>query len=338
MGVFAIKRMDGSKAWYYSFMYNGVRYRKLAGSTKTQALLAMEKVRTAVINENYELAGRISNPKIEDFSDTFLERREHLRSSKRDKLSVKILLRYFNGRTLQSITSANIEDYISYRKSTGVSNSTVNRELACLKRMYNLAINWKEARVNPVINVDFLEEPPGRTRFLTIEEAILLIEKASTSLKSIIITALNTGMRLGEILSLRWNQVHLENMIDPTIEITTSKNNKKRFIPLNEDMISLMKNIRTKSDSDYVFIGERGEPLRSIRNTFNLAVENADIKDFKFHDLRHTFASHYLMSGGDLLSLKEILGHSDLKMVQRYTHLASKYKRKMINKLNRKFY
>ena len=143
MGVFAIKRMDGSKAWYYSFMYNGVRYRKLAGSTKTQALLAMEKVRNSVINENYELAGRISNPKIEDFSDTFLERREHLRSSKRDKLSVKILLRYFNGRTLQSITSANIEDYISYRKSTGVSNSTVNRELACLKRMYNLAINWK---------------------------------------------------------------------------------------------------------------------------------------------------------------------------------------------------
>jgi integrase len=338
MGVFTIKRKDGSKAWYYSFMYNGVRYRKLGGSTKTQALLAMEKVRNSVFNEDYGLVEKVKNPRIEDFAKTFLERRKHIRSFKRDELSVRILLRYFRGKTMSSISSASIEDYIHYRKASGVSNSTINRELACLKRMYNLAIRWKEVRINPVTEIDFLEEPPGRTRFLSLKEAKRLIEKASEPIKPIIITALNTGMRLGEILSLRWSQVHIENMTDPAIEIIESKNNKKRFVPLNEDMIKLFNNIRSKNDSDHVFIGERGRPLRSIRNTFNLAMDRADIKDFRFHDLRHTFASHYLMSGGELLSLREILGHSDLKMVQRYAHLASKYKREMINNLSSKFY
>jgi len=145
-------------------------------------------------------------------------------------------------------------------------------------------------------------------------------------------------MRLGEILSLKWNQIHIENMVDPAIEISESKNNKKRFIPLNDDMIKILNNIITKNNSEHVFIGARGRPLKSIRSIFNKAMDLAEIEDFRFHDLRHTFASHYLMNGGDLLSLKEILGHSDLKMVQRYTHLASKYKRNMINNLNSKFY
>ena len=179
MGVFAIKRKDGSKAWYYSFMYNGVRYRKLGGSTKTQALLTMEKVRNSVFNEDYGLVEKVKNPRIEDFAKTFLERRKHIRSYKRDALSVRILLRYFIGKTMHSISSASIEDYIHSRKASGVSNSTINRELACLKRMYNLAIRWKEARINPVTEIDFLEEPPGRTRFLSLEEAKHLIEKAS---------------------------------------------------------------------------------------------------------------------------------------------------------------
>lgn len=138
--------------------------------------------------------------------------------------------------------------------------------------------------------------------------------------------------------SLKWTQVHIEDMKDPTLEIVESKNNRRRFIPLNKDLIKLFTQLKSKSDSEFVFIGKHGKPLRSIRNTFNLAKEKSNINNFKFHDLRHTFASHYLMNGGDLLSLKEILGHSDLKMVQRYAHLASKYKSKLINKLNRKFY
>jgi integrase len=122
------------------------------------------------------------------------------------------------------------------------------------------------------MDIDLLEEPPERTRFLSEKEAQNLINAASDHIKPIIITALNTGMRLGEILSLKWNPVHLENVIDPSIEIIETKNNKKRFIPLNDDMVEVFKTIRnsrvkSKNYSEYVFIGTLGKPLLSVKKT-----------------------------------------------------------------------
>lgn len=247
-----------------------------------------------------------------------------------------MILKFFKGEFLLSITPSDIEDYIGERRKECVSNATINRELACLKKMYNLAIKWGEAKKNPVNDVEFLEEPPGRTRFLSEEEALRLINCSSDHLKPIVITALNTGMRLGEILSLRWNQVYFKNVIEPYLEIAKTKNNKKRFIPLNDDMVDLFKSLEDNG-SPYVFLGTHGDRLTTVRKPFVKSLKQAGIKDFRFHDLRHTFASHYVMNGGDLLALKEILGHSDLKMVQRYAHLASSHKRRQINNLKGKF-
>lgn len=339
MSVFFKKRKDGTLAWYYDFMYNNIRYRSVGGTTKTQALRAQEKRRSKVISGEFDLEGRVGNIKIEKFAQTYLERRKHLRSHVRDGLSTRTLLKFFKGKTLYSIRPQDIEDYIGYRMNCRVANATINRELACLKRMYSLAIKWGEAKKNPVKDVDFLEEPPGRTRFLSERECRRLIECSDNHLKPIIITALNTGMRLSEILTLNWKQIHIDIVIDPYIELGVdlgqTKNNKKRFVPLNEDMVSMLKT--TNNGSPFVFLGTREKPLKSVRKPFVKALERAEINDFRFHDLRHTFASHFVMNGGDLLSLKEILGHSNMKMVERYTHLASAHKRKQINNLNGKF-
>lgn len=204
MSVFKKKRQDGTSSWYYDFAHDGRRYRGVGGTTKTQALRAQEKTRTQVISVEYELQQQFSNPRIEEFARTFLHRREHLRSRLRDDLSVRALLNVFAGRRLNEIGAGNIEDYIAKRRRDGVANGTINRELTCFKRMYNLAIKWKEAKDNPVLDVEFLEEPPGRTRYLYEFEAQQLIENASSHMKPIIITALNTGMRLGEISGLKW--------------------------------------------------------------------------------------------------------------------------------------
>lgn len=107
----------------------------------------------------------------------------------------------------------------------------------------------------------------GRTRYLTEEEAQKLIKACSPALQPIVFTSLNTGMRLNEILSLTWDHVRLDSSIEPYIELEATKNNKKRFIPLNDDMISLMKTLQGKHPV-YVFIGQRGKPLHDIRTPF----------------------------------------------------------------------
>ncbi|MBN1481464.1 site-specific integrase [candidate division KSB1 bacterium] len=336
MPVYKKVRKDGTSAWYYDFCYRGQRYRAVGGTTKTQALRIQEKVRSMVMLGEYGLVAQVKDPKFEDFAVTYLQRRQHLRSQKRDNLSVRTLTPFFRGRTLKRISAGDIEDYISKRLAEGRAPATVNRELTCLKRMYNLAIKWKEATYNPVNDVDFLEEPPGRTRYLSEEEAQRLIDSAIDHLKPIIITALNTGMRLGEILNLKWQQVHIERVLDPYIEVENTKNNKKRNIPLNDDMVVLLDSIAHKED-DFVFHGLFGDPVKYIKVPWRTALKRANIKDFRFHDLRHTFASHFIMKGGDAMTLKEILGHSSLKMVERYTHLASSHKRRQVNNLNGAF-
>ena len=339
MSVYQKKRRDGTTAWYFDFMHHGVRYRGVGGTTKSQAIRTLDKKRTEALNEEHGLMKKVSNPRIEDFAVTYLARRKHLRFHRRDDLSVRTLLKHFRGQNLTSITPPHIEDYIGSRMKDGVANGTINRELTCLKRMFSLAIKWGDAKINPVKEVDFLEEPPGRTRSLSEEEAQKLIQNACKHLQPVIITALNTGMRLSEILSLKWNQVHIDNVIEPYLELPVTKNNQKRFIPLNRDMVDLLKHLleMDKEESEYVFLGKQKKPLKCIKTSFGNAMKKAGIKDFRFHDLRHTFASHYVMSGGDLISLKEFLGHSTLKMVERYSHLASAYRTKMINKLNGKF-
>ena len=342
MSIYKKQRRDGTIAWYYGFMYHGVRYRGVGGTTKSQAIRTLDKKRTEVLNNEHGLQKNVTNPRIEDFAVTYLARRQHLRFHKRDALSVKILLKYFKGQNLMSITPSCIEDYIGSRLKDGVANGTINRELTCLKRMFSLAIKWEDAQFNPVKEVDFLKEPPGRTRYLSEAEANRLIRCTSDHIKPIIITALNTGMRLTEILSLKWNQVHIESVVNPNLELQVTKNNMKRHVPLNKDMVELLKDIKMKNDkkshpSEYVFLGKYGNPLLSVKGPFKVALKKAGISDFRFHDLRHTFASHYVMNGGDLMSLKEIGGWSSMKMVERYAHLASDYKGKMVNRLSGKF-
>ncbi len=280
MGVFKRKRSDGTIAWYIDFYVNKKRHRQLGGTTRTQAVRALEKVRSEILSGRFELVTKVNDPAIEGFAETYLERRKHLRSRVRDELSVRTLLKHFNGKQLSAITASDIEDYISMRRTEGVSNGTINRELSCLKRMYTLAIKWDDAKKNPVVDVDFLEEPPGRSRYLSEEDARHLIECCAPHLKPIVITALNTGMRLSELLNLTWDRVHIEHVIDPYIELVETKNNKRRYVPLNEDMVELLGSLRTQNNgSEHVFLSIQGNPLKVCEKALsNSAKKSGDTR------------------------------------------------------------
>ncbi len=220
-----------------------------------------------------------------------------------------------------------IEQYQTERLQKGNKPATVNRILATLKHAFSKAVEWnmvEEEVLKRIRRAKLLEENNRRLRYLSKEECQELINNCDQHLKPIVITALNTGMRKGEILSLRWDNVDLKHGF---ILLDKTKNGERREIPINNTLRRTLLSITRRLDVPYVFYDTvTGNPYQDVKRSFNSACRKAKIKDFRFHDLRHCFASHLVMSGIDLTTVKELLGHKTLTMTLRYSHLAPSHK------------
>jgi integrase len=182
----------------------------------------------------------------------------------------------------------------------------------------------EESVLKRVRKVKLLEENNRRMRYLSKEECQILIDACSSHLRPIVITALNTGMRGGEIFSLKWANVDLKHGF---ILLEKTKNGERREIPINETLRETLTGLTRRLDLPYVFYNPFTEkPYGDIKNAFNGACRRAKIVDFVFHDLRHTFASHLVMRGVDITTVKDLLGHKTLTMTLRYAHLAPSHK------------
>ena len=170
--------------------------------------------------------------------------------------------------------------------------------------------------------VRFLKEDNRRLRHLTSEEIEKLIENCTEYLKPIVITAIHTGMRKGEILKLKWKNIDFEQQL---ISVTETKSGRPREIPMNNFLTETLKSV--KFMGEYVFCRSDGTRFQNIRKSFETAVEKANLKDCTFHTLRHTFASLLVMGGVDLTTVKELMGHKSIEMTLRYAHLAPDHKR-----------
>jgi len=160
------------------------------------------------------------------------------------------------------------------------------------------------------------------------EEIARLIPACPSYLEPIVTVALNTGMRKGEILNLKWNDLDFRNRL---IYILQTKNKKVRKIPMNNIVFRTLLRVRKNPKSPYVFCKKKdGSPYRDIRDGFKNALKRAGIRHLRFHDLRHTFASHLVMAGVDLKSVQELLGHRTFDMTLRYSHLSPDHKRKAV--------
>ena len=166
------------------------------------------------------------------------------------------------------------------------------------------------------------------------EECQALIDYCPSYLKPIVITALHTGMRKTEILSLKWKQVDMKNGL---IHLSDTKSGKRRSVPINETLYITLKSIDRRLDVQYVFFNPKtGKRYADIKKAFNRAREKAGILDYTFHDNRHTFASSLVMAGVDITTVQELLGHKDIKMTLRYSHLAPAHMKKAVNILDSK--
>jgi integrase len=263
--------------------------------------------------------------------------RGNVKSWERYSSSVAKLLEFFGNEVdLVAIDSHQIEGYKSSRIESGkVEGATINRDLQVLKRMYYKAIDWDYARENPVTKVEFYAESYGRIRYLTREEFVKVLEAADPRVRPVIVFAVHTGMRQSEILGLQWSDMDLENRY---ASLYVTKNSEPRKVALNASAVLAVLPLKL-SKSDYVFSDSSGVPLspRTVLDWFKRALAKAGIRDFRFHDLRHTCASWMAMAGVPIEKIKAQLGHKDIRMTMRYMHLAPDGIRSGADQLDRWF-
>jgi site-specific recombinase XerD len=275
------------------------------------------------------------SPHFEDFAREYLGyAREKKRSWKRDSIIVKSAEPHFRGMRMDDITPMDIARYRKVRAEE-VKPGTVNRELACLKHMFNTAIKWGNASHNPVKEVKPLRAPRRAEKILNEEEAKRLISSAKGRTRSVITMVLNTGMKLGETLSLKWEDVGLA---EGFIMVRSPRRERDRKIPLNSTLSALLHNLHNmrRTDSPYVFADPKtGHPVKKIEKSFKSALNRAGLQGYTFNDLRHSFAKRLAQSGVDPITVKELLGHSTLEVTKRYFQSTPESKRKAVELISK---
>ena len=242
------------------------------------------------------------------------------RSWKRDEELLRPLCKLYGNKRLSDISTKDLEEFKSLRLKE-VKPATVNRSLSVLRHLINLAKRWKKFfGDNPVSIVGMLEEHNQIERILTVDEEKRLLNESIGYLRPIIFTALNTGMRKGEILSLMWSDVDLDlSMI--TINQTNSKSKKSRKVYINSALKRVFLELKLKSaGNEYVFLDDKGNRLKEIKNGYSAACRRAGIEGLRFHDLRHSAATRMIELGANIVAVSKILGHSDIKTTMRYAH------------------
>jgi integrase len=257
----------------------------------------------------------------DELEKKYVENFKHQRSFKNSKrYSIERLKKEFACRLLGTISYLDLESFRNQLKNTSTQHgslrkdASVNRVIACLRHMLTKAVEWEMLDRNPFDKGRSLQlkENNRRLRYLTEEEIAkllkecpdpsgpklkrekgLIIGSQAPYLKDFVVIALNTGMRKGEILSLKWSQIR-----NGFIYLEKTKTDEARQVPISSDLDRYLKGIRRRQHltSQYVFPDERGGFIRDIKTAFKNALSRAGITDFRPHDLRHTFASHYLVS------------------------------------------
>jgi len=234
------------------------------------------------------------------------------------------------------------EDREGENKNKKRSPATVGRYLAALSHAFTIAMQeWQWVDDNPFRKVSKPREPRGRVRFLSKDELKELLkacrESTSKDLYCAVVVAISTGCRKGELMNLRWPNVDLERGL---IIFEDTKNDERRSVPLKGHAHELMEE-RSKVrriDSDFVFPGKRkGKPI-DLTRPWRDALKSAKIKDFKWHDLRHSCASYHAMNGATPGEIAEVLGHKTLQMVKRYTHYSDDHIANIVASMNKKIF
>lgn len=320
--------------WYYKFQIRGRRFHKAIpeATCKRDAEKAEAIIRAELLHGKFDLAEGKGEMLFSKLVDVYEEYTKANNASYQTCLyKAKLLRAFFSNRKLSEIIPDDIQRYRSLRqkefkdkaKKKPISNTTINREVEILRKMFNLALdnNWYDK--NPAASrfVKKLKTENFLERFLSPEEEERLFGQCTGEfeyMKDILICALNTGMRKGEILGLTWDCVDFK---EGFITLLRTKSGKKRKIPISSAFRPVLESLYKEKLSEYVFTSPwTGGPYFDLKRAFPSICKTAGITNLRFHDLRHTAATRMVASGIDLIVVQDILGHADIHTTMRYAH------------------
>ncbi|HEX8073219.1 MAG TPA: site-specific integrase [Pyrinomonadaceae bacterium] len=334
-------RKRGSR-WWYDFRVRGVRHRGPIpeARTKEQAKTAEAIVRGDIY------AGRYGRPLGTRRLDEFVRNvylpwaRQNKRSASFDEIRARNLTDYFRGQTLAEVSPLMIERYKRDRSENithlggRVSAGTINNELALLSRIFSMALDNGLVAFNPCSRVRRLRATNERMRYLTREEETRLFEHLPMSgpVRGIVEVALGTGMRRGEIISLSWAQVDFARGV---LRVTNTKTGRDREVPMNSRVRTVLLAAQAHRVNELVFPGPRRRVISccALRVPFLAACRAAGIVGLRFHDLRHTAATRMAEAGVSAFDIRDVLGHANIAMTQRYAHATPEGKRRAVEAL-----
>lgn len=262
------------------------------------------------------------------------------------------LLSFFGNKPIDEIDAVDVEKFKEWRSSqstrprskkatskvkanwkpTKLKPATVNRELALLKIIFNFYIRRDVLVKNPVSKVRLFAENNGQIRVVSVDEETLYLMADSQPLQDFATIMIDTGMRPDEVSRIERRHVDLERAF---VTIPSGKTKAaKRRIPLTERAVCILRSRARASNGQFLFENpETGEPITTLKTAHAGAIKRSRVENFRMYDLRHTFATRFIESGGDLVTLQAILGHSNIQMVTRYAHPTEQHQFEAIKRM-----
>lgn len=346
----AIQRRKRQKGTVYRvrLLINGRRISK----SFTRKLDAMEFERNAKLDPRI-MDG--SSLRFREAANEWLENHARPRKApgtiaENESLLTQDLIPAFGGMKLGDITPQHIDDLVlKLRKDK--SNASVNRRLELIRSIFNYHIRRRNVLFSPMAGVAFLKVDPKPMKFWTLEEGRSFLEHAKAKYEGtpqghiylLYMLALNTGMRFGELLALKWSAVDLSarlimvcrTICHHTLQVReTTKGRRIRHVPINDSLYGLLKAAKARRGDVEWVLHTNGALLdeNNIRSRhWKKDIKESGVSRIRFHDLRHTYASHFLMNGGELFKLQAILGHADIRTTMNYSHFSKAYLLENVN-------
>jgi integrase len=336
------------KSWWVDFRFNYTRYRKRSpenskkGAEAYEAVLRQKLARGESIEKPLHTGKELFKNYSWEWYEAYSVSNNRAGEQKNKRIALtKYFIPFFGQMRVDEITVLHIEQCKAYLRKQSLSSKTINNHLAILSKCLFDAYEWLDLK-GSVPKIARVKCPPPKTDYLSLEECDLLLSIADGIMHEMILFALRTGMRRGEIMGLQWSSIDWQDrsitvrhsLSDYTKKLDTTKSSRERYIPIDLDLYRML--FDRKRDTGFVFVDSKGNPFNTdhLERHLHKLCKQAGLRNIGWHTLRHTFASQLAMKGIPLNAVQALLGHSSVVTTMRYAHLGPSTLRLAIDQLN----